>query len=188
MTYKTLADVPNKLKQVVIDTRGEFSNLIGFVYTEAEFNRALDLMRGMPDEWPDGAEYRAQNAGGKWWHYSRKPHDREGCWFGGGNCTNSIQGTVIGDWRTTLRKRPESQLSGNAEQVGNKYQRNIKGVMVDVYDLLEAFDPDNRNAADDHAIKKMLLPGKRGVKDAIQDRKEAIASLKRSIEILEANQ
>ena len=67
----------------------------------------------------------------------------------------------------------------------NKYKREIKpGVWVDVYDVLNAFDPDNRNAADDHAIKKMLLPGKRGVKDAKQDREEAIKSLTRSLEIL----
>lgn len=68
----------------------------------------------------------------------------------------------------------------------NKYQREIKpGVFVDIYDVLEAFNPENRNAADDHAIKKMLLPGKRGVKDGAQDRKEAISSLQRSIEIIQ---
>ena len=66
----------------------------------------------------------------------------------------------------------------------SKYHREIKpGVWVDVYDVLNAFDPENRNAADDHAIKKMLIPGKRGVKGAAQDRKEAIQSLERSIQI-----
>ena len=71
----------------------------------------------------------------------------------------------------------------------SKYHREIKpGVWVDVYDVLHAFDPDNRNAADDHAIKKMLLPGKRGHKDGIKDRKEAIQSLERSVQIIEENQ
>ena len=66
----------------------------------------------------------------------------------------------------------------------SKYHREIKpGVWVDVYDVLKAFDPQNRNAADDHAIKKMLVPGNRGVKGGIQDRKEAIQSLERSIQI-----
>lgn len=67
----------------------------------------------------------------------------------------------------------------------SKYHREIKpGVWVDIYDVLNAFDPDNRNAADDHAIKKMLLPGKRGVKDGRKDREEAIKSLVRSLDLL----
>lgn len=71
----------------------------------------------------------------------------------------------------------------------SKYHREIKpGVWVDVYDVLDAFDPDNRNAADDHAIKKMLLPGKRGHKDGIKDRSEAIQSLQRSIQKIEEKQ
>lgn len=65
----------------------------------------------------------------------------------------------------------------------SKYHREIKpGVWVDVYDVLDAFDPDNRNSADDHAIKKMLLPGKRGAKDGRRDRVEAIQSLERSLQ------
>jgi len=65
----------------------------------------------------------------------------------------------------------------------SKYHREIKpGVWVDVYDVLDAFDPENRNAADDHAIKKMLLPGKRGVKCGRRDRVEAIQSLERSLQ------
>ena len=71
----------------------------------------------------------------------------------------------------------------------SKYHREIKpNVWVDVYDVLDAFDPDNRNAADDHAIKKMLLPGKRGHKDGIKDRKEAIQAIERSVQIIEENQ
>ena len=72
----------------------------------------------------------------------------------------------------------------NEKSKRSKYHREIKpGVWVDVYDVLKAFDPQNRNAADDHAIKKMLFPGSRGVKGGIQDRKEAIQSLERSMQI-----
>lgn len=64
----------------------------------------------------------------------------------------------------------------------NKYEREIKpGVWVDVYSVLVAFNVTN--PADAHAIKKMLMPGRRGTKDSIQDREEAIASIKRAIEI-----
>ncbi len=64
----------------------------------------------------------------------------------------------------------------------NKYQREIKpSVFVDVYDVLAAFDVTC--PAMQHAIKKCLAPGQRGVKDADQDKAEAIASIKRSIEL-----
>lgn len=64
----------------------------------------------------------------------------------------------------------------------SKYHRQIKpGVWVDIYDILTAYEVTN--PADAHAIKKMLMPGMRGHKGAIQDREEAIASLRRSIEL-----
>jgi hypothetical protein len=66
----------------------------------------------------------------------------------------------------------------------NKYEKEIKpGVFADIYDLLVAFNVTN--PADAHAIKKMLMPGQRGVKDGIQDRKEAIKALERAIELEE---
>ena len=60
----------------------------------------------------------------------------------------------------------------------NKYQREIKpGVFVDVYDVLKAFNVVCPAMA--HGVKKCLAPGQRGV----QDKNEAIASIKRSIEM-----
>ena len=63
----------------------------------------------------------------------------------------------------------------------SKYHKRVKGIDIDVYDVLQAFGVTN--PADAHAIKKMLCPGQRGVKDAIQDRREAIQSLERAIEL-----
>ena len=64
----------------------------------------------------------------------------------------------------------------------SKYHREIKkDVSVDVYDVLSAFEVVN--PAMQHALKKMLAPGKRGAKDAIQDMQEAIQSIKRAIEL-----
>lgn len=65
----------------------------------------------------------------------------------------------------------------------SKYHKRVKGVDIDVYDVLKAFGVTNQ--ADAHAIKKMLMPGQRGAKDAIQDRREAIQSLERAIELEE---
>lgn len=66
----------------------------------------------------------------------------------------------------------------------NKYTREIKpDVFVDVYDVLRAFKIDN--PAVQHALKKMLAPGQRGLKDKITDIKEAIISLERALEMEE---
>ena len=67
------------------------------------------------------------------------------------------------------------------EAPASKYHVQIKGQWVDVYDILTAYGITN--PADAHAIKKMLCPGKRGAKDGIQDRQEAIVSLQRAIEL-----
>jgi len=67
------------------------------------------------------------------------------------------------------------------EAPASKYHVQIKGQWVDVYDIIVAYEVTN--PADQHAIKKMLCPGKRGAKDGIQDRREAIASLERAIEL-----
>ena len=63
----------------------------------------------------------------------------------------------------------------------NKYQRTTKGVTIDVYDVLVAFGVTCPAMA--HAIKKMLMPGQRGIKDAEQDKREAIQAIERSIEL-----
>ena len=63
----------------------------------------------------------------------------------------------------------------------SKYHVVIKGVQVDVYDVLHGFGVTN--PADAHAIKKMLKAGQGGYKDANQDRQEAIDSIKRAMEL-----
>ena len=65
----------------------------------------------------------------------------------------------------------------------NKYQRKIgqQDAVVDVYDVLLAFEVTC--PAMQHAIKKCLAPGQRGAKDSLQDKREAIASIERSIEL-----
>ena len=78
------------------------------------------------------------------------------------------------------------EQASNAEEAfdrgkQNKYQRTIKGFTVDVYDVLVAFGVTCPAMA--HAIKKMLMPGQRGSKDAEQDKREAIQAIDRSIEL-----
>lgn len=66
----------------------------------------------------------------------------------------------------------------------NKYLIDLKGVQVDVYDVIVALGITN--PADAHAFKKIAMPGKRGLKDGIKDREEAIQALQRAIEIEKA--
>jgi hypothetical protein len=69
------------------------------------------------------------------------------------------------------------------EKIGgtNKYTRTIYGVEVDVYDVLVAWNVTC--PATQHAIKKLLMPGKRGNKDKLQDLQEAKQAIERAIEL-----
>jgi len=55
------------------------------------------------------------------------------------------------------------------------------GVWVDVYDVIAAFEVIDGGMQ--HALKKILATGKRGHKDEAEDRKDILASVKRSNEI-----
>lgn len=64
----------------------------------------------------------------------------------------------------------------------NKYLREIlPGVWVDVYDVIAAFEVTDGGMQ--HALKKILATGKRGHKDEAEDRKDIMASVRRSNEI-----
>jgi len=63
----------------------------------------------------------------------------------------------------------------------NKYNRPCKGVTIDVYDVLQAFEVTN--PALQHLIKKALCAGLRGHKDREQDLHEILESAKRAIEL-----
>jgi hypothetical protein len=65
----------------------------------------------------------------------------------------------------------------------SKYRRkiNTKDGTVDVYDVIDAYDV--RCPARQHAIKKMLCAGTRGVKGSVQDLEEAIQALHRAVEL-----
>jgi hypothetical protein len=67
----------------------------------------------------------------------------------------------------------ETQLS--------KYHVPCKGITIDVYDVLKAFNVVN--PATQHAIKKLLKGGERGFKDVNKDYQEAIESIERAIEL-----
>ena len=65
----------------------------------------------------------------------------------------------------------------------SKYNRPCKGITIDVYDVLKAFNVTC--PALQHLIKKALAVGQRGHKDASEDLKDILASAKRAIELSE---
>ena len=68
-----------------------------------------------------------------------------------------------------------------AEEVKNKYAVDCKGRSIDVYDVLNAFGVTCPAAQ--HAIKKLLMPGKREHKSELGDLLEARASVDRAIDL-----
>lgn len=66
----------------------------------------------------------------------------------------------------------------------SKYNRHCKGVTIDVYDVLLAFEVTN--PALQHLVKKALCAGLRGHKDKRQDLEEILESAKRAVEIEES--
>lgn len=74
------------------------------------------------------------------------------------------------------------EVINNDNKPDNKYLREIKsGVMVDVYDVLTAWDV--RNPALQHLIKKALQAGNRGHKDLETDMQDIIDSAIRAKEL-----
>ena len=70
----------------------------------------------------------------------------------------------------------------------NPYARLTRGLgvfsaIVDVYSVLDAYDV--RCPAVQHATKKLLMAGQRGVKSRLQDLKEAKVAIERAIEMEE---
>ena len=103
-------------------------------------------------------------------------------------------------WPTEERINNIGQNGPTGEHYMNKYQRKLTkptyvqregpsnpldpdtigscDVVIDVYDVLDAFDVSNPATA--HAIKKLLCTGSRGAKDWETDLQEAIDSLERA--------
>jgi hypothetical protein len=84
-----------------------------------------------------------------------------------------LYNTAHNKFATIINPAPKNQLS--------KYHVPCKGVTIDVYDVLKAFNVVN--PATQHAIKKLLKGGERGFKDVNKDYQEAIESIERAIEL-----
>ena len=66
------------------------------------------------------------------------------------------------------------------------HENGSNAIEIDVYDVLAVFGVTC--PAIQHAVKKLLCPGQRGAKDAMQDLCEAKFSVNRAIQLLKAQQ
>lgn len=83
-------------------------------------------------------------------------------------------------WKPPLGKAPDYV---NDDNLNPKYNRPCKGVTIDVYDVLQAFNVTN--PALQHLVKKALAVGQRGHKDKMEDLCDILASAQRAIELEE---
>ncbi|WP_206057804.1 hypothetical protein [Nissabacter sp. SGAir0207] len=71
-------------------------------------------------------------------------------------------------------------------ELPSRYHREVKGVVIDIYDILEAWSVTC--SATQHALKKLMMPGQRGHKDRLKDLREARVSIERAIVMEDARQ
>ncbi len=175
-------------KVQVTGSGGRITRIVcdGDAFSEGEWRRARALKRLPPkaaerDAWSEGEErMEAIGSNGPTGdHYAE-----DGMCVDGRPCgvapESGDDAYCLGCLNYAEDSDGESALS-EALSMPSKYHVRLKGAWCDVYDVLQAFGVTN--PADQHAIKKMLMPGKRGHKDGIQDRREAIQSLHRAIEL-----
>lgn len=66
----------------------------------------------------------------------------------------------------------------------SRYHKSVAGYeTIDVYDVLRLYEVESHPVG--HAIKKLLMAGRRGAKDYRQDLQEAVQSIQREIDTLD---
>lgn len=174
-------------------------------FTRDQWQAARDLISGKPGwgEAPEWAQCKAQCASGFWVFYEREPIPDGDVWeFGVVSAYEGHHGTVLGDWRDTLERRPTDHtnelLDGGAPEEGEereepladlypKYYKDVTGLhSIDVYMTHKLFGIDDPSGCIQHASKKLLLSGVRtGGKSKFDDIREARDTLTRWLEINE---
>lgn len=126
---------------------------------------------------PDWASILCQGTNCNVWYEN---DDYSGRWSncdGGGRGCDGLGGLPI------IAQRERVTNAAPVATDDSKYNRPCKGITIDVYDVLKAFNVTC--PALQHLIKKALAVGQRGHKDASEDLKDILASAKRAIELSE---
>lgn len=155
------------IERHVIDNNGQWSHetdeawiLAGqgqFKITREEFNAAADRMRGKPDwsevlsKHPD-AQYLAQWPGdtgvgtganvGLWISYDRMPECEGGYLVDEAHeVFHHNKGSLIGDWRNTLEKRPEQKVETVGEAISIAMTNAANKMASDLRDVVNSAAP-----------------------------------------------
>lgn len=114
--------------------------------------------------------------------------DYSGRWknaSGDGTGVNGLGGFPIIAQRERVTSINDDRLAQDVVAINPKYNRPCKGVTIDVYDVLQAFNVTN--PALQHLVKKALAVGQRGHKDKMEDLRDILASAQRAIELEEVD-
>ena len=78
-----------------------------------------------------------------------------------------------------------STIKGGVYDAGLHYRKQYKGIKLDPFRIAQVY---NSNAVQLTILKKVLVTGERGSKDAIQDYKDIINAATRAIEMIEEDE
>jgi len=85
----------------------------------------------------------------------------------------------------TTDKEIELIKSSVPERKHSHYYKDVSGLdYIDVYAVCDLFEVDDPSGCMQHAIKKLLCSGKRGVKSSEKDLQEAVDTLQRKIDMV----
>ncbi|WVH13936.1 hypothetical protein CASP1_00013 [Alcaligenes phage CASP1] len=129
-------------------------------------------------DWPEWAEWVAQDRDGCIYFFEKYPSicSISNTWTNpeASKCMMFCSGDLNDEWKTAIMKRTEATSTGKHSH----YFKDVSNLnKIDVYrvlDLYEVTDPCIQ-----HAVKKLLVAGKRGAKDQAKDIQEAIDTLTR---------
>lgn len=80
---------------------------------------------------------------------------------------------------------PKNPKGGNSKPKHSHYHKNVSQYdTIDIYVICDLYVKDNSGCIQ-HAVKKLLCCGERGVKDNVKDLQEAIDTIQRKIEMLQ---
>lgn len=110
-------------------------------------------------------------------------------WFIGINGLNSHHSKIYEEILIDLPQQPsDTNTKILAEKVGSKHGHYFKDVSdldeIDVYRVCDLFEVNDASGAIQHALKKLLCSGQRGVKVYRKDLEEARDSIQRKLDVL----
>ena len=94
--------------------------------------------------------------------------------------TEASKSQKIRDEARAALEKVNSGLCDEPQHTPSRYHRTINGATLDLYDVAEAYGLESHRIF--HAVKKLVMAGRRGHKDREQDLREAIVSIESELQ------